>query len=76
MTSQIKFHHTTRSVLYTWSCDESLLTLALSIRYDLEILYQSGKRVKTKTHKVLGANSYVCRSYRKKTGKRDLFCSP
>ena len=34
----------------------------------LEILHQCGKRVKTKSQKVLGANSYVCRSYRGKTG--------
>ena len=40
--------------------------------YKLEILHQSIKRVKTK---VLGANSYVCRSYRGKTG-RDAFLHP
>ena len=31
-------------------------------RYGLEITYECGKRVKTKSQKVLGANSYVCRS--------------
>ena len=36
-------------------------------RYKLEILQQRGKRVKTKSQKVLEANSYVCRSYRRKT---------
>ena len=38
-------------------------------RYDLEILNQCGKMVKTETQKVFGANFYVCRSYRRKTGR-------
>ena len=38
-------------------------------RYGFEILHQSGKRLKPKIRKVLGANLYVCRSYRRKTGK-------
>ena len=37
-------------------------------KYKLKILQECGKRVKTKSQKVLGANSYVCRSYRGKTG--------
>ena len=37
--------------------------------YGLEILHQCDKRVKTKSQKVLGANPYVCRSYRAKTGR-------
>ena len=37
--------------------------------YELEILHQRGKRVKTKSQKVLRANSYICRSYRGKTGR-------
>ena len=44
-------------------------------RYGLENLHQCGKRVKTKSQKVLGFNSYVCRSYREKTG-RGLFAPP
>ena len=40
------------------------------IRYKLETLHQSVKRVKTKIQEVLGANSYVCRSYWGKTGRR------
>ena len=40
----------------------------LKFNNGLEILHQCGKRVKTKSQKVLGANSYVCRSYRRKTG--------
>ena len=36
--------------------------------YGLKILRHCGKRVKTKSQKVLEANSYVCRSYRGKTG--------
>ena len=34
-------------------------------RYGIEILHQCEKKVKTKSQKVLGANSYVCRSYYK-----------
>ena len=41
--------------------------------YELEILHHCGKRVKTKSLKVLGANFYVCRSYREKTGRGGLF---
>ena len=40
------------------------------------ILHQCGKTVKTKTQKVLGANSYVCRSYRGKTGKGTFLPPP
>ena len=35
-------------------------------RYGLKVLRQCGKRVKTKSQKVLGFNSYVCKSYRGK----------
>ena len=35
--------------------------------YDLEFLHKCGKRVKTKSQKVLGAKSYVCLSRRGKT---------
>ena len=41
--------------------------------YGLEILHQCGKRAKTKSQKVLGANSYDCRSYRGKSGRGGLF---
>ena len=37
--------------------------------YENEILHQRGERVKTKSQKVLKAKSYVCRSYRGKTGR-------
>ena len=40
-----------------------------STRYDLEILHKCGKGVETKSQKVLGANSYVCRSYMGKSGR-------
>ena len=43
-------------------------------RYKLEILHQCGKKVKSKSQKVCGANSYVCRSYREKTGIGGPFC--
>ena len=44
--------------------------------YELEILHQCGKRFKTKSQKVLGANSYVCRIYRGKTGRGDFLPCP
>ena len=37
--------------------------------YNLEILHQCGERIKTKNQEVLGTKSYVCRSYRGKTGR-------
>ena len=40
-----------------------------ALAIELEILHQCGKRVKTKSHKVLGAIFYVRRSYRGKTGR-------
>ena len=43
--------------------------------YGFEILHQSDKRVKTKSQKDLGANSYICRSYIAKTG-RGIFLAP
>ena len=42
--------------------------LGTGTRYGLEILYQSGKRIKNKSLKFFGANFYVCISYREKTG--------
>ena len=43
--------------------------------YKLEILHQSVERFKTKSQKVLGANSHVCRSYRGRPG-RGAFLPP
>ena len=40
-----------------------------------DILHQCGKRVKTKSQKVFGADSYICRCYRGKTS-RWLFWPP
>ena len=40
--------------------------LELAPSYGLEILHPCGKRVKTKSEKVLGANSYISISYRGK----------
>ena len=48
----------------------------IGTRYKLEILHQSVKSVKTKSQKVSGANSYVCRIYRGKTGWGGLFTPP
>ena len=43
--------------------------------YKLEILHHCGKRVKTKSQKVFGANSNVCKSYKEKTGREgEAFC--
>ena len=42
--------------------------LGTGTRYKLEILHQCAKRVKTKSQKIFGANSYVCRSYSGKGG--------
>ena len=36
--------------------------------HDLEILHQFGKKAKSKSKEILGAKSYICRSYRGKTG--------
>ena len=68
-----------------WSCDQNLVTLPFynlsfkridqgqlfgtGTRYGLNVLRHCGKRVKIKSQKVLGVNSYVCRSYRGKTGR-------
>ena len=40
--------------------------------YDLENLHKRDKRVVTKSQKIFGANSYVCRSYRGKFGRWGL----
>ena len=46
-------------------------------KYGLEILNPCSKRVKTKSLKVFGANSNICRGYRKKNGREgELFGSP
>ena len=37
--------------------------------YELEIVHESDKRVKTKSQKDLEANSYVCESFRRQTGR-------
>ena len=37
-------------------------TIWIGRRYELEILHHCSKRVKTKSQRVFGANSYVCRS--------------
>ena len=45
-------------------------------RYRLKILHQCGKRVKTKSQKVFGANFYVFRSYSGKTDRVKGLLSP
>ena len=44
--------------------------------YGLQVLHQYGKRVKTKSQKVFGTNSYVCKSYRGKTGRVEEIFAP
>ena len=44
--------------------------------YNLEILHQSVKRVKTKSQKVLRTNPYVRRTYRRKTGRGAFLAIP
>ena len=51
------------------------INLGVTLGRKIEILHQCGKRVKTKSQKVLGGNSYICRSYRGKTG-RGAFLPP
>ena len=46
------------------------------IRYKLELLHQCGKKLKTKSQKVLWTNSYVCRRYSGNTGSEEKFLSP
>ena len=41
-----------------------------------EILHQCGKSVKTRSQKVFGAKSYVCRSYKEKAVRGYLFDHP
>ena len=43
------------------------------ITMKLETLHQCGKRVKTKSQKVLEPNSDICRSYRESTGRWGAF---
>ena len=50
--------------------------LGNGIRYKLEILHLCGERAKTKSQGVLGANSYICRSYRGKTGRGPFYPPP
>ena len=42
-------------------------------RYSFEILQKYGKRVEFKFQKIFGANFYVRKSYREKTGRAGLF---
>ena len=56
-------------LLFWWVVLVQVQQLGTGTRYGLEISGQCGKRVKTKSQKVLGANLYVCRSNREKTGR-------
>ena len=52
------------------------LTLLTDTKYELEILQQCGSRVRIKSQKVVGANSYIWRNQRGKTGYGGLFGHP
>ena len=65
MTSPTKFYQVTQ-VQQFWT----------SFRYDLEFLQQCDTRVQTKSQNVFCADSYVCRGYRKKTGRGRGFLPP
>ena len=47
----------------------------IGTNYGLQMLLWCGKKVKTKSQKVLEASSYVCRSYRGKTGRGGFLVS-
>ena len=48
----------------------------LFLRSGLDILHQCGKKVKKKVRTFWGDNSYVCRSYRRKTGTGGFLPNP
>ena len=51
-------------------------TFGTDTRYGPGILHKRGKKIKTKSQKVLGNYSYACRSCVEKTGKGEAFCPP
>ena len=73
-----------REVIITWILEEfdqknrffkgwswfKFNNLGLSRGTNVKFYTSPAKRVKAKSQKVLEANSYVCRSYRRKTGRR------
>ena len=58
---------------YSWF---RFYNLGLALGIVLKYLQQCGKRVKTKLQKVFEASSYVCRNYRRKTGRGPFCTSP
>ena len=58
----------TRKILFLGVVFVQVQYFGTGTRSELEILHQCGKRVKTKSQKLLWANYYVCRSYRGKNG--------
>ena len=44
--------------------------------YCLKALHKCYKKVKTKSQKVLGVNSYFCGNYKENTGRGSLFAPP
>ena len=45
----------------------------MGLALGMVIFHQFGKKFKTQSQKVLGANSYVCRNYRERTKRGGLF---
>ena len=61
------------SSIFKWTVIKINFLEGCFFGYGFQILHQRWKRVKTKSQKVLGANSYVCRSYKGKTGRGPFY---
>ena len=67
---------TRKTAFFWWVILVQVHEFGTGTRCKLKILHQCGKKFKTKSQKVLGTNSYVCRSYRGKTGKGTFLPPP
>ena len=59
-----RYDHVTK----VWFGTSSISMIEETLTLGRAVLHQCGKRVETKSQNVLVANSYVCKSYREKTG--------
>ena len=68
----------TRKTIFSERCSSlgSSWMFGTGNRYGLEILLQFCRSVKIKSQKVLGTDSYVCRSYKGKTGMGAFLAIP
>ena len=53
-----------------------LYSVPMHLYFPMQTLHHCAKRAKIKSQKVLGANSYVCRSYGGKTGRGTFLALP